>query len=151
MLKKQDIELMISYKHEKEWYEYKTNFNDEDVLGEYISALCNSAAYYGKKYGYIIWGIDDKTHAVVGTNFDYDKDTKHNEPLKRYLARNIKPSIQFEFSKIKIRDKQIVVLEIGAAKVVPTDWCGTRFIRIGSSKEKISRFPERGISISCFT
>ncbi len=145
MLNTKDLELMLSYKYEKEWYEFKTNFKNDEEIGEYISALSNSAAYYGKRNGYIIWGIDDKTHEIVGTNFDYDKDTMHNEPLKHFLARNIRPSLPFEFHKIEIKGKKLVVLEISAAKSIPTDWRGIRYIRIGSSKEKISKYPEREI------
>ena len=39
MIKEKDIELMLSYKHEKEWFEFKSNFLNDDELGEYISAL----------------------------------------------------------------------------------------------------------------
>ena len=34
---------------EREWFEAK-------VLGEYISALSNSAAYEGKEMAYFVWG-----------------------------------------------------------------------------------------------
>lgn len=152
MINEKDIELMLSYKHEKEWFEFKSNFINDDELGEYISALSNSAAYYGKKYAYIIWGIDDKSHDIIGSTFDYDKDAEHHEPLKHYLARNIKPSIQFEFSSTNIKNKRVVILEIGAAKVIPTDWCGVRYIRIGSSKEKFQNFlKEKLICFMYFT
>ncbi len=63
--------------------------------------------------------------------------------MKHYLARNIKPSLQFEFYKLEMKGKSLFILEINAAKMVPTDWCGIRYLRIGSSKEKISKYPER--------
>ena len=33
-------------------------------IGEYVSALSNSAALHDKSSGFIIWGVDDKTHQL---------------------------------------------------------------------------------------
>ncbi len=52
---KEIIEELCSYEFEKEWFEFKENFDNDDELGEYISALSNCAAYCGKKYAYFIW------------------------------------------------------------------------------------------------
>ena len=46
---------LFQYKKEREWFEYKENWFQPIALGEYISALSNSAALVGKKYGYFIW------------------------------------------------------------------------------------------------
>jgi ATP-dependent DNA helicase RecG len=52
---------------ETEWLEFKTNNEDPREIGEYVSALANAAAYSGKAFAYLIWGIEDGTHRVVGT------------------------------------------------------------------------------------
>jgi predicted HTH transcriptional regulator len=52
------------------WLEFKHNNGDPQEIGEYISALANSAAVEGKARAYLVWGIDDATHAVCGTHFD---------------------------------------------------------------------------------
>ena len=52
---------------ETEWVEFKHNNADAPVIGEYISALANSAALLGKQLAYVVWGIDDATHSVLGT------------------------------------------------------------------------------------
>ena len=49
---------------ETEWLEYKSNNTDPQMIGEYISALSNSAALASKEKGYLIWGIDDATHEI---------------------------------------------------------------------------------------
>ena len=36
---------------EKEWFEFKSNMKSSHEIGEYISALSNSAASIGKKQG----------------------------------------------------------------------------------------------------
>jgi ATP-dependent DNA helicase RecG len=52
---------------ETEWVEFKLNDDTPEEIGEYISALSNSAALSGKRAGYIVWGISDITHEVIGT------------------------------------------------------------------------------------
>lgn len=64
------------------------------------------------------------------------------QPYKHYLARNLKPSIAFEVEESKIDAKRVVLLAIPAAKSVPTKFLNQTFIRIGSSTEKLSKFPE---------
>ena len=80
----------------REWFEYKENWFQPIALGEYIYALSNSAALVGKKYGYFIWGVNDETHEIVGTNFDQYQDYK-NEPYQNFLNRNLSPKIKFDF------------------------------------------------------
>lgn len=55
--------------NEIEWVEFKTNYVEPQELGEYISALANSTALHGKAFAYLAWGIEDKTHDIVGTDF----------------------------------------------------------------------------------
>lgn len=54
---------------ETEWIEFKRNYARPDEIGENISALSNSTALLRKHCGFIIWGIEDDSHAIVGTDF----------------------------------------------------------------------------------
>ena len=132
---------LISLPHEYEWLDFKENWFSREEIGEYISAISNGAALSGRECGYIVWGVSDKTHEITGTDVSFDKDIE-NEPYKHYLARNLKPGVAFEVDETEIDGKRVVLLTIPAAKSVPTKFLGQTFIRIGSSKEKISRFPE---------
>ena len=80
------IKECISYEDELEWVEFKTNIFNVTEVGQYISALSNSAAILGKPNAYMIWGVENKTLKVVGTNINYNKDI-NNEPIQHYLAR----------------------------------------------------------------
>lgn len=137
-----DIKELIKYPYETEWLEFKTNWFDPSGLGEYISALSNSAAYHGRDFAYLIWGVEDKTHQIIGTSFNHHHEIK-GEPLDHFIARQIKPSIAYKFHEKMVDEKRIVVLEIPRADKVPVTFGSERFIRIGSSKEKLSKFPER--------
>ena len=93
------INELIGFKYEKEWFEFKENMKSDNEIGEYISALSNGAAYLGKEKGYLVWGIKDSTHEIVGTNFDPDCNTAHNEPLKHYLERLLSPNVKIDFEE----------------------------------------------------
>ena len=138
----QIIEELCAYNSEREWFEFKENWFKADELGEYISALSNSAAIAGKKYGYFVWGIHDESHKIVGTDFDCNRDVNH-EPLKHYLARQFSPDINFTFEETTLDGKKVVLLIIPAAKSVPTSYAKERYIRIGSSKENLRKYPEK--------
>lgn len=136
------IKELINQEYENEFVEFKHNWFEADELGEYISALSNSAAEMGVDFGYFIFGVDNKTHELLGTTFNPDIEIK-NEPLKHYLARKLNPSISFKFEELIIDSKRIIVLSIPAAKRVITEYNKERFIRIGSSKELLRKYPDR--------
>ena len=58
---------------ETEWVEFKCNNKQPQMIGEYISALSNSAALCERPKAYLVWGVDDATHKIVGTEFQYRK------------------------------------------------------------------------------
>ena len=136
------INELRAYDLEREWFEFKVNWYKADELGEYISALSNSAAWEGKQQGYFVWGIDDVTHEIKGTDFNCNQNVR-NEPLKHYLARRLSPDINFMFEEVWSEDKKLVLLTIPAAKSVPTAYDRERYIRIGSSKENLRKYPEK--------
>ncbi len=144
-LKNKVLEL-CSYTEEQEWFEFKENWFEPEALGEYVSALSNAAAFHHQDMAYFIWGVNDETSEIVGTSFNpYCK--VRGEPYQNFLARNLSPSINFSFEKIKIDGKDVVVLLIPPAEGVPTAFREKRFIRIGSSKRNIKDFPKREIKL----
>lgn len=136
------VKKLKEYKTEREWLEFKENWFEPKELGEYISAMSNSAAYEGKPFAYFIWGVHDSTHEFTNTKFDPNQDVK-GEPLKHFLARQISPDVDFRFEELMIEEKRVVVLIIPAAKTVPVSFAEERYIRIGSSKEKLRKYPEK--------
>ena len=126
------LQSLLEYPREQEWFEFKANWFEPNALGEYISALANAAAYHGHDYGYFVWGIEDKTHAIVGTDFDQTQEVKR-EPLTHYLERQLTPDTAFAFHELEMDGKRIVLLEIAAAKTVPTAFANVRYFRMGTS------------------
>ncbi len=127
---------------ETAWLEFKTNNGSPEEIGEYLSALSNSAALNQKANAYLIWGINDTTHDIVGTTFDPFKSKKGNEPLENWLLRLLNPRLLFRFYMFELEDKAVVILEIPRASDRPTQFSGTEYIRVGSCRQKLKEYPK---------
>lgn len=128
---------------ETEWLEFKGNNADPQEIGEYLSALANSAAYNGKAFAYLVWGIEDESHRVVGTRFSPLTSKKGSEPLETWLLRLLTPKVHFRFYELELEQLPVVLLEIGQAFRHPVRFQNEAFIRIGSVKKPLKDAPDR--------
>lgn len=128
---------------ETEWVEFKHNNTEPEEIGEYLSALANSAALLGKVAAWLVWGVDNNSHNVIGTTFLPYKARVGNEELESWLLRLLSPKINFRFYSIRVNEVSVVLLEIGAAFRHPVQFKGMEFIRVGSYKKKLKDFPEK--------
>lgn len=88
---------LLSLPTETEWVEFKHNNDNPEAIGEYLSALANSAALHGKEGGYLVWGVEDGTHKVLGTTVQPRVRRIGNEELENWLAHNLSPRVDFRF------------------------------------------------------
>jgi len=132
-----------SYPKETEWLEFKGSMQDPQEIGEYISAISNSAKLHRKDKGYIIWGVDDKTHAIIGTNFKPHEKKVGAEELEHWLIKLLVPSLDFRIHEFLREDRPVVMFEIPAADHMPIRFNGEEYIRIGTSKANLKRYPEK--------
>lgn len=137
------LKQFISMPKETEWLEFKCNFQNQEEIGEYISALSNSAALHKKESGFLVWGVKDVTHEVVGTHFQPRKAKKGNEELENWLFRLLQPRIDFSMHEFDYDGRRIVLFEILAASYTPVRFKGARYIRIGTYKKKLKDYPEK--------
>ena len=128
---------------ETEWVEFKHNNDSPQDIGEYISALANGAALNDKQYAYVLWGIHDQTHAIVGTTFSPSTAKVGNEPLENWLLRKLNPQVDFRFHELTVDDSRVVVLELARASQRPVAFVNDEFIRVGSVKKKLREHPEK--------
>lgn len=134
---------LVSRPAESECVEFKENNADPEQIGEYISALSNSAALNGASRGFLVWGVEDGSHRIVGTSFVPAAARKGAEQLVPWLARLLSPRIDFAFHTATANGLPVVVLEVPAAEHMPVRFSGEEFIRVGSSKRKLRDFPEK--------
>jgi len=128
---------------ETEWVEFKRNDAEPEEIGEYASALSNSAALMGKASAYLVWGIDNASHDVIGTTFSPSREKVGNEEIENWLLRLLSPKIDFRFHEFIVDGKQVTLMEIGRAFRHPVQFKNQEFIRVGSYKKKLKEYPEK--------
>lgn len=137
------LDELRGYTREAEWVEFKVNNFEASSIGEYISALANSAALLGKTSAWMAWGIEDESHDVVGTNFDPSTTKVGNEELENWLLRLLAPKIDFCFHQFSHGGFPVVLLEISPAYRHPVQFQGIEYIRIGTYKKKLKDHREK--------
>jgi ATP-dependent DNA helicase RecG len=129
---------------ETEWLEFKRNRHEPQAIGEYLSALANAACLANQPRGYLVFGIDDDTHVVVGTEVDpYAIKGKGNQDLLPWLAAGLRPNPGVEVHVIEHPGGRVVVFEVGPAQGEPVAFQGKPYIRVGSSKTELRNHPEK--------
>ena len=131
---------------ETEWLEFKRRRCVPEQLGQYLSALANSACLVDRPKGYLVLGVDDETHEVAGTNFDppYKATGKGNQDLLPWLASGLRPRTGFEARVVEHPDGRVVVFEVASAKNQPISFFGTAYVRVGASRTELAKHPTRG-------
>lgn len=134
---------LIKLPHETEWVEFKMNDDSHEDIGQYISALSNSAALCGKAQGYVVWGVEDTTHNIIGTTFQPRQKKVGNEELENWLLRLLSPRPHFQFHEFAYDGRNIVLLEIPRASNSPILFKHIEYIRVGSYRKKLKEYPEK--------
>lgn len=124
------------------WVEFKENNSNPEEIGEYLSALSNTAALQGKANGYLVWGVKDGTHELVGTSFCPTRAKKGNEPLENWLTRLLSPQLHFQFHEVTHESQPVVILEIPRAHGSPVQFHGIEYIRVGSCRQRLKDHPQ---------
>ncbi|WP_436418205.1 putative DNA binding domain-containing protein [Petrimonas sulfuriphila] len=128
---------------ENEYVEFKSgNATTNERFGMYISAISNAACIHNNPFGYLVFGIDDATHAVEGTKFRFQKRKEGNSELEIWVRRLLYPSIKFEFLPCDYEGHYLEIFKIPAAVGEPTYFKNTPYIRFGSSLTELKKYPQ---------
>jgi ATP-dependent DNA helicase RecG len=125
---------------ETEWVEFKhaeRNY-DFDDLGKYFSALSNEANLKGQPFGWLGFGIRDKTHEIVGTRFRSNRPQL--DSLKQEVAVQTTNRLTFEeIHELATPQGRVILFQIPAAsRGSPTAWKGHFYGRNGESLGALS-------------
>ncbi|ALK86376.1 ATP-binding protein [Bacteroides acidifaciens] len=123
------------------WVEFKHNNCDPKMVGEDISALANSAVIADRSYAYMIWGVDDNTHEIIGTKVNLKKEKKGNQELENWLRYLLSKNADFEMHSVDIDGKHVEMLVISKAVGNPVTFEKIDYIRVGSYTKKAIEFP----------
>ncbi len=128
---------------EAEWIEFKFNKSlPNQEIGEYLSALSNSARLNDQATGYLIFGIEDQTHRVIGTTFRPSRAKEGNQDLVMWLNSQLQPRVLFSVQETEIEGKLVSLFTIDAAMSEPVKFRGEAYCRVGPNKTSLKTQPE---------
>ena len=126
---------------ENEVVEFKkaeTNF-DIDELGKYFSALSNEANLREREFGWIVFGVWDKKHEIVGTSFK-DGEVALNK-LKQDMSQHTTDGLIFrEIIPLEVEGKRVLLFKVPATpRNIVMKWKGIAYGRDGESLKPLNQ------------
>lgn len=144
-MNQQDAEKLIKKLKESDelpWIEVKDSLKNLPKIGETISAIANSASYKNKEYGYLVWGIEDKTWNVIGTTFSFSELKQGNHDGQLWLHEQLGGQAHWETYEFVIKEKPIVILQVTNCENIPIRFQKIAYIRKTSHNQELSKYPE---------
>jgi ATP-dependent DNA helicase RecG len=137
------IDELRALPHESEWVEFKVNNANPQSIGEYISALANSACIENKEYAYLVFGIENERHQAVGTIFKPRTDKVGNQELENWLVTQLEPKVGVKIFEFEYQAKNMVLFQIEPASNRPVLFRGEAYVRVGTYTKKLKEHPEK--------
>ncbi len=102
-------------------------------IGKYFSALANEANLRDCEQAWLVFGIDNKSRSVIGTDYREDKERLHG--LKHQISQDTSPAVTFhEIYELAHEQGRVLMFEIPAApQGMPIAWKGHYYARAGES------------------
>ncbi len=138
------LEQLLGMPREAATVEFKSNWDYPEDIGEYLSALANAAVLERHDRAWMVWGVDNTTHAVKGTTFNpFAAKGEGKQALIMWLTQLTSPRPDFQFHELTHPDGRVVMLEIHPPRTAPLAFKGVRYIRIDSHKTRLSEHPDK--------
>ena len=135
---------IIEFKEAKENYDF-------DKIGKYFSALSNEANLKGKPCAWLIFGVENSKHQIVGSR--YRSDRKKLDSLKKEISDKTTHNISFiEIHELNTPEGRVIMFQIPAApQGIPVAFEGFYYGRANESLvalniEKIERIRNQAIN-----
>lgn len=137
-LRQKLTDLIATWENEVVEFKEVSNDYDTDKIGRYFSALANEANLRDADAGWLVFGVSNRTRAVVGTT--YRPDRERLDGLKHQIAQGAAPSTTFrQIHEVEVDGKRVVMLEIPPApRGIPIAWQGHCYARSGESLSALS-------------
>lgn len=126
---------------ENEVVEFKKAENsfDFDDLGRYFSALSNEANLREHPFAWLVFGVDNRTHAIVGTSYK-DGEVALNK-LKQDMSQHTSDNLAFrDIVPVQLEGKRILMFKIPASpRNIVMRWKGIAYGRDGESIKPLNQ------------
>lgn len=118
---------------------------DIDTLGQYFSALSNEANLREREFGWIVFGVWDKKHQIVGTSFK-DGEVALNK-LKQDMSQHTTDNLIFrEIVPIEVEGKRVLLFKVPASpRNIVMHWKGIAYGRDGESLKPLNQAKQDSI------
>lgn len=137
------VRSLAALPRETEWVEFKDSKFVQDSIGQYVSGLANSAMFCGQHKAYLVFGIEDVTHRIIGTDLRLDAKKVGNDSFLFWLNGRLSPQINIEHATANISGKHVELLCIDPGYHHPVRFNGKAYIRIDTSLQPLEKHPER--------
>lgn len=146
------LDELLALSSENEVVEFKEAKNQYDFskLGKYFSALSNEANLKNKPFGWLVFGIEDKKHVVVGSQFR--KSRTDLDKLKGEIANKTTNRITYiDIHEMFREGKRILMFQIPASpRGLPIAFEGHYYARDGEelcplNLEKLERIRAQAV------
>jgi ATP-dependent DNA helicase RecG len=126
-------ELIATWENEVVEFKQAGDGFSTDDIGKYFSALANEANLRGNERAWLVFGVHNKTRAVVGT--DYRREPERLQSLKQQIAENTTPRVTFrDIHELLHAAGRVLLFEVPAApRGMPIAWKGHYHARAGES------------------
>lgn len=126
---------------ENEVVEFKKAENsfDFDDLGKYFSALSNEANLREHQFAWLVFGVDNKTHAIIGTSYK-DGEVALNK-LKQDMSQHTSDNLVFrDIVPVRLEGKRVLMFKIPASpRNIVMRWKGIAYGRDGESIKPLNQ------------
>lgn len=105
-------------------------------IGEYFSALANEANLRCLPHAWLVFGVDNKTRKVVGTDYDASPEALNRSGgIKYQITQSTDPGVCFsDVHVFDLPEGRVIMFEIPAApKGIPIAWKGHYYSRSGEN------------------
>lgn len=115
---------------------------DKEKIGQYFSALSNEANLRSLQYGWLVFGVCNKSREIVGSDY---RNTEGLKTLKYEIAQNISGGMSFIdiyeiYPEIFGEVRRVIMFQIPAAiTAIPTAWKNQEYAREGESLIPLSQ------------
>ncbi|MDA1069871.1 MAG: ATP-binding protein, partial [Proteobacteria bacterium] len=103
---------MSKLERETEWVEFKVGDDEPNSIGQYISALAYSAVLHSQNRAYLVFGINDGTHELVGTEVRLVANKVGNEEIENWILRKLNPRIDCHFQDFECDGRRFSIVVV---------------------------------------
>jgi ATP-dependent DNA helicase RecG len=137
------VQRLVGYPRESEWLEFKMNEFQPENIGKYVSALSNSAILAGEDCGYMVFGVEDGTHEIRGTNVKLAHEKVGNDTFLHWLNGRLNPRVTVDVKSVLFDGKRVEVLAVAHGYQEPIKFNGIAYIRVDTSLHPLTNDSER--------